>query len=395
MKLKFLILLLILYVLNPFKLDFVFGYILVGSILFSFKELKEIFDNFSFTILLFSVVYGIFYSFNPDLGVQFIVIYSLFPFCFYFLGKHLFLKKPKFFKSYEFLVLIGLVLSITALISTSSALMTSGFNILNRNVINFWTGIEENATYTGGFFLLNMCIPGVLIINWRNSKIVSKILLFTIYFLSVICVLRLGSRTQLVISAFSIATAIFYLVGRQSTKKNLAFLTVLFIMLNMVFAYVNVDKDADFISAYTTRMESKKYGANTAGGRTERWEKSFEMILEKPLGWELEEFGYSHNLWLDVLRVSGIISFILLLLVSFLSFKMLFKSLRRNKEIDSFLGTTAIYFVAFNLLFFVEPIFEGYFEIFVLHCFYLGLLSAYTENTSPIAKETIKLTNIK
>ncbi len=385
----------LIYLIDPFKQGYIFGYFLLLFLISNTSNFIFKLDQLGALILIFSLVYSTFYSFNPDLGIQFIFIYALFPITFYALGKYKYVEKPYLFQNTKGLILIAFIFSVTALISTTNSLLENGYNIINRNVDNFWTGLEENATYTGGFFALNMCIPGLLMINWTKSKLFYKILLVILFVLSLVCVLRLGSRTQLVISAFSIFVAAFYLMARQSSKKNLFFLSAIFILANIIITYVSIDKDSDFISAYTTRMESKKYGANTAGGRTERWEKSFEILWEKPLGWSLDEFGYSHNLWLDVLRVGGIISFILLLIVSFLSFKMLFKNLRRNKEIDPFLGTTAVFFMAFNLLFFVEPIFEGYFEIFVLHCFYLGLLSAYTKNKSSSAVETIKPLKLK
>ncbi|APQ18509.1 O-antigen ligase family protein [Maribacter hydrothermalis] len=395
MKNWLLLILVFFYLINPNKDGYIFGYLILFFLVLHPKKTILKLDSLGYILLIFSIAYAIFYSFSADILVQNIFIYGMFPLTFYLLGIYLFNEKKELFSNTRGLILIALVFSVTALFSTYNSILENGYNILNRNVNNIWTGLEENATYTGGFLLLNMCLPGILIVSWKKIKILRKLILISLYIITLFAVLRLGSRTQLVISIFSILAAILYLVARQSTRKNFTFFVILIIIGNITFGYLNVDKDSEFISAYTDRMESKKYGTNTAGGRTERWEKSIEMLFDKPLGWNLDEFGYSHNLWLDVLRVAGIIPFILLIIFSVQSIKMLVKNLRFNKNIDPFMATLAIYILAFYLLFFVEPIFEGYFEVFVLHCFYLGLLTSFSINNHPLPLKSRNSDNIK
>ena len=123
-------------------------------------------------------------------------------------------------------------------------------------------------------------------------------------------------------------------------------------------------------------MDSKKYGASTAGGRTERWTKSLDNLIDKPLGWEISDFGYSHNLWLDVARSGTVIAFIILVLFSLRSLLNTKNSIS-NKHI-SFLPYKKIVMVlslAFYLQFFVEPILEGSLQLFIFFCFFQGLIN--------------------
>lgn len=368
---------LILYLVDPYKIGFVFGYIIAIVLLSKIHQLSKYFDRFATFLTLFSIIYAIFYSFNQDLGTQFIFIYALSPLIFYVLAQFMYETGAKITKNQFSLIILALALSFTSILSVGTMLLSRGFDILNRNVPNFWTGVEENATYTGGLLMLNMTFLGLLLFSWKRLKLWQSITTLVLFIISLLCVLRLGSRTQLLIGVFGILISVLYIVSRQSTKKNFFMILALFAAINIGLGYLSLDKDSDFIAAYTDRMDSKKYGANTAGGRTERWEKSLVNLFEKPLGWELDEFGYSHNLWFDVLRVGGVLSFILLVTISFLSLKLLYQKYRANKTIDPYMGTLTVFIVAFNLLFFVEPIFEGYFQIFVFYCFLIGLLKVH------------------
>lgn len=372
------------YLLDPFKYGYIFGYLIVILVISNLSFIFQKIESLVISLIIFSVTYSIFYSFNPDLGSQYIFIYSIFPISFYSFGKYISLKEPKIFIKPIYLLILALLFSLTALISTTTVLFESGFIAVNRNINNFWTNAEENATYTAGFFILNMCIPAFMLIGWKKLAFWERILCVILFTLTLACVLRLGSRTQLLIAFLATLTAIIYIASKQSSKKNFLLILSVLIITNVGITYLSVKKDADYISAFTTRMESKKYGTNTAGGRTERWEKSLINLKEKPLGWKLDDFGYSHNLWLDVLRVGGIIPFSLLLIFTFLNFKMLINSLRATKSKHFFIGMLTTFIIAFNLLFIVEPIFEGYFEVFVLYCFVLGLLSSFKDRQNTI-----------
>ena len=156
-----------------------------------------------------------------------------------------------------------------------------------------------------------------------------------------------------------------------------------FIGFSIIISNVSFDLDQDWLSTFAGRME--KGGSDdiaSGGGRSDRWIKSLENIFKKPLGWPAEEFGHSHNLWLDVLRVAGVIPFFLLLLFSAKSFKEIKHAVKNNLKNHSLNVLIIVYYVAFSLVFMVEPIFEGMFEMFVIFCLFVGVITKY-HNVQP------------
>ena len=360
--------------LNPFNYGFLFGYMLFAYLILIGEFHKNIAKPISLTLLVFSICYGIFYSFDLTLGSQFILIYALLPYSFLVAGRCLSVDKNNLL---PLLFVFGIFLSLPSILSVFQSIFLDGFVSLKRDVPNFWTGEPEPATNIAGPMVLNMCIPAVLIIRWKFLK--HNYLTFIsllIFLLSVTCILRLGSRTHLVISVFAIFFAIIFKMSKQGALKNVIFLSFLFLIGNIAIAYVSIDGDSDLFSSYADRMESKKYGASSAGGRTERWAKSIELLFEKPLGWQVEEIGHAHNLWFDVARIGGIISFLFLLLFSFKIFQKTWViSFRKPIDDVKLAGILFIYGIGMNLLFFVEPIMEGYFNCFAMFCVLAGIIA--------------------
>lgn len=377
-------LLCILYLIDPFNYGYIFSNILIISVLLKIEQFKSNIDNNFFILLLFSISYAIFYSFNLSLGSQFIFIYALYPSCFYIIGKIFYQKLPESYRIFDLLLYTGLLFSTSAMISVLVSIYTKGFVVLERDVPMIWGGDKIPATNMAAYFVLNMSIPAFLVANFKRFGFLSKILLTLIFMLSVICVLRLGSRTQLSISFITFLASLVYLLRRQSLKQNVILFGILFLLFNVFISYVSLSKDSDIMSAFAGRMESKKYGAATAGGRTERWSKSIINLWEKPLGWQVDDFGFSHNLWFDVARVGGTLTFLLLLYFCIKNAMKIKTSIFINKE-NILLNTQFIcYGLSFYLLFFVEPIFDGYYPVFILYCFFIGIVAQHINHNNTI-----------
>ena len=266
------------------------------------------------------------------------------------------------------------------MISVALAIIDNGYVTIKRNVPIFWTGIEIPATNMASFFVMNMCIPGLLIIGFKNLKNKwTKIILIIVYLFSLICVMRLGSRTHIAITLFAIGLAILYRFKKQDVKKNFIMFSLLFLIINLGGSYLSIKSDSDLFAAYADRMDSKTNGVSSAGGRFHKWEKSINYMFKKPLGWDLDVFGYAHNLWFDTMRVGGMISFILLLIFTILSIKSLLKLFQLRSKIFLLDGQLLIYSICFLLVFFVEPILEGYFIVFTMYCIILGFLKSHFE----------------
>ncbi len=381
------------FLLNPYNLNMYFGYILVGLILFKKGFILKNLDSTFLLLLVTSGIYALFYALNPHAGSQYILIYALFPASFYLLGKYVYLKidgnKTHLF---YFLFLLAALYAMTPLVSVFLNIREGGFGQLDRSLPLFWNGQLVSATIMGSYYTLNMCIPALLIVQQKKTNWSLKIIASVIFLLSLACSLRIGSRTQILIFIITLFCSIIYIIPRQSAKRNFITFLLFFLGLYVLISNVSFDFDQDWLSAFASRME--KGGSDdiaSGGGRSERWVKSIGNIFEQPLGWKAEDFGHSHNMWLDVLRVSGVIPFFLLIGFSIKSFLILKSKVSKNKTNLAFNNLLIVYFIAFNLVFMVEPIFEGVFEMFAIFCLYMGIVAKIdtkqTQNTRIIQKQ--------
>lgn len=372
--------LLALYLLDPFNKGFLFGYLLVSLIILKINFIAKNLDGDVFLLTLFSVIYAIFYAFEPLAGIQYIAIYALFPQSFYLLGKYLVNNIKDSKTLFVILFYIASIFSISAVISVFLNFREGGFAQLDRTIPMFWNDQPTSATIMGGFLTLNMCIPAILIAGHRQISILNKIIAALLFVISLICAIRLGSRTQLVIFLFTSIVSVLYIFPRQTYKQNMYLLFFLGVCIAFILRNVSFDLNADWLTTFAGRMSGGVGEVTSGGGRTERWIKSFEYLFSHPLGWEAKEFGYSHNMWLDVLRAGGIIPFLLLIIYTVKSIFQIKKAVLLNQKNNLINGQILFYGIAFLLLFMVEPIFEGLFSLFVVFCLYKGIVNKYYSN---------------
>ncbi|MEP3209503.1 MAG: hypothetical protein ABJN95_09960 [Maribacter sp.] len=372
-------LLLFLYLLNPYSINFLFGYLLVVIVISKKTFLLKNVDKNFLLLLVFSFTYAMFYAFKPSGGFQYVFVYALFPSSFYLLGKYIFIKLEQDSSSiYYFLFLLGAVYSLTPLISVLLNIAEGGFGQIDRSLPLFWDGRILTATIMGSFFAFNMCIPALLIVKKSGRNIFFTAGAVLVFLLSLACVLRIGSRTQLAVFLITLLCSLVYIMPRQSIRRNLVIFALFFGTLSYIISNVSFDLDQDWLSTFASRMENNGEGdIASGGGRTQRWVKSFENLFAKPLGWDEKEFGHSHNMWLDVLRVAGVIPFFLLLLFTLNSFIQIKSALSQVKTNYAFNSQLLIYGLAFFLVFMVEPVFEGLFTLFAIFCLFMGIVNKY------------------
>lgn len=374
--------LMILYLVNPSNLDIYIGYLLTVFIFIQKDFLLKNIDGFSILLFLFSLIYGLFFYLgdsSASVGKLYVVVYITIPGTFYLLGKYACTQfQSKDIELFYLLFFIGTIFSITSILSVLPNILEAGFVVIDRNLPNFWTGGIIPATIMGSYFIFNMCIPAILVTQVKNFKLIYRILALILFAISVACVLRIGSRTQLLISLVTLLVSLIYIIPRQSFKRNIITFALFGLLIFGIISNVNFDLDQDWLSAFAGRMEND--GAAdlaSGGGRTERWVKSIQYLFEKPLGWERNEFGHAHNLWLDVLRIGGFIPFFMLILLTVKAFSYVRKAILKAKNAYAFNNQLIVYFSSFMLLFMVEPIFEGMFNLFAVFCFFIGVVKKY------------------
>ncbi|MDC6366866.1 MULTISPECIES: O-antigen ligase family protein [Flavobacteriaceae] len=311
--------------------------------------------------------------------MQWLFIYATFPPIFYLLGKKIIQKQTNTSILAYLLILFGIVYSLTGILSVGTNLLEGGFVQLGRSIADFWTGNERLATAMGSFFVFNMAIPGLLIVSKKKLSLFSKVLLMGVFVISLLCVFRLGSRTQISLAFIGIVVGIAYRIKSQNLLSNFRFFFVLFILLILAINYVSIDLDADYLSSLGQRLQDSENAAS-AGGRTDRWYKSMVNLVEKPLGWSVDEFGYSHNMWFDAARNGTVISFILLLIFTVISIKNIIRTLKVNPNATLFNATILLFNIVIFLQFFVEPVLESLYVLFAFYCLIQGYINQYTQN---------------
>lgn len=368
--------LLIIYLINPFNFGYIAGLAVIPFLLINKQFLKSSLDFDVFLLTIFSFSYALFYSLDAteNQGNQYIFIYALTPPTFYLLGKYLSKELQSERLITLFLFILFTLFSISALISVFSAFLSEGFGTFERNIPMFWSGRRVSATIMGAYLVFNMCIPAILISSIGRHKLWIQILMLFVFAISLISVIRLGSRTQLAVFLITAIISLIYVMPKQSFRNNFILVLLLGSVVYYVQTMVSFDLSEDWLTNFADRMDSKGGDLSSGGGRTERWSKSIENIFTKPTGWNVKDFGYSHNLWLDVARVSGVLPFTLLLLITFRFISHIREFVRSNSNDLAIRTHILIYTLGFLLVFMVEPIFDGIFSLFTLFCLFVGLL---------------------
>jgi hypothetical protein len=143
--------------------------------------------------------------------------------------------------------------------------------------------------------------------------------------------------------------------------------------LVVVFVTQFISNNEEILFFFSDRINSDDSGIATAGGRLDRWIGSISSLFTDPFGWPMARYGYAHNLWLDVARVGGFLPFLILVVFSF--FLTIFFLKNVYHKTSSFLRDYFIvYFVAILAVFMVEPILDGMYLFFLVHCFVGGLI---------------------
>jgi hypothetical protein len=184
----------------------------------------------------------------------------------------------------------------------------------------------------------------------------------------------------LFICIISIVVSLLFVVPNQKLKANFKLFLALGFVALIIYLFVPLDLNANYLSTLGSRLQESD-NASSAGGRTGRWMSSINNLFTKPLGWNLNEFGYAHNLWLDVARFGGLIPLSILLIFTFRSIGKIVKLATINSE-QLFFNTLLIaYTTATFLMFFVEPIMDSLnlFYFFTTFCLLQGIINGISK----------------
>ena len=381
-----LLILLIIMLINPFYYGYRVALLLVFVLFFQLDRTLKLLDKNVLYLFCFGALYHIIaanridatdksiFSFLPDVFLPAIL---------YFVGKGVGTKYQSADVRIFFIFFILFFFSIIPIISILDQVIEEGF-VGTRGLYLIWDkNIIISSTGLGAYLSINTA--SVALFNASKSSKFQKIitvLVAILFLLSIICVFRLGNRTQLLIAFVAIFISYFYNFKRMSNiAKYTLFMTFGFLIGYVFYLFVI---NSEIVLLYQDRIGDSEAGETELGGRLSKWQLAIESILSDPWGWELSRFGYSHNLWLDVARISGVLPLIPLVLFSVSSYKLLLKSIKIIKQ-ESFLSTFIfVFFISIFLTFFVEPIMEGMYLLFFVFCIFVGFMAGITSNNGRI-----------
>lgn len=344
-----------------------------------FSSLVSSLDKLGIILVLFSFTYSVFYTINTNDSTSMVLVYVIAPITFYGMGKYFSINYGSYNVYFFIFLFLSLGYSFIPAISILYHIIENGFNG-ERNVRLLTRSEVTGATLLGAYFTMNMAAIGTIFVK-SVKKIENRIKLISLgaFIISLLCVLRVASRTQIGIALISLLATLSYLMFKQPFRKNIQLVLTIAIPLIIMFFSISSDSAVLNILEQRSNDEEQLMGAN---GRTELWGESLKNLTTKPFGWEMSGYAsyiskYSHNLWLDVDRVAGIIPFILILLFTILCIVLVVKTLKVSPLNFYFNTTVLVWFIGFMAVFFVEPIMVGFYYLFLIFCLFIGILSGY------------------
>lgn len=392
---KYILFILMLYLINPLDYGNYLVFLLL-PILMKRKILVTQCDNNLLILLAFSLTYvSIIYQYKDSYSTGFsnMAVYLAVPVMMYSLGKYFQKKYVKEYSFYRISFIILLMYCFVALISIGLDIYHSGFKG-ERNIIllNLASVKATAATLISSSISLFLVLSGTLLIPAKFLERRYKKIFILFSLIALIFTIRLGSRTGLVIFVLSFVLNYILFIKYISARKKIictfAFLIFLFVASN-----VSIVGNSDVFYSYQERLESAEYGSSTVGGRTNLWSNGIDNLIKYPMGATtyVKKLSYSHNFWLDIGRVAGVIPMFFMLVFCLRMLRILYKVVKDHSISMYKRSIVFSLHIAFFAVFGVEPILEGDFVFVSVYFFFSGIVYALYQQ-SKNHQSQVKLT---
>lgn len=260
---------------------------------------------------------------------------------------------------------------------------SSGYAGYIRNGLDFWTKSIIAATGQGALMTMSISLLFYSVFVVKRTSIFEKAATLLCVIVSLVNSLLSASRTAMIVMVlvFVLCAITFVLISNKekSKKRKLIFgMVVLGLLLfwmyqSNVFGVKTYWKESPLFE----RINNETYYEAGDQNRIDMIAVTINDALDNPLG-NGDMSSTAHNLWLDVLRQTGWLPFVLL--VSF-TVMILIRMIRiiRSKGVPTdikFLLFSVITGALFN--FAVEPVFKGMPYYFVSFCVIAGAMEKYS-----------------
>lgn len=338
--------------------------------------MNKMLDGLGVWLIVFSILYA-FLIIILGISSNHIPLYLIAPLSFYSFGRYITNQLVSRRLILEFI-------SVTVFLFSTVTYYTCIVDVGNTGLINPTrimgrTGVDDYdmaATLYGLNVSLGLaCLFGFLSIE-KNERTLLHYLLPISFALSILTTVHLVNRTGLVLAFCSLLVFLFY--SKKSSKAT----WIIVIIVALVFAYLSTKSDfASIMEAYTSREETEGHGLSDAGSRTEKWMDALSRLFISPFGWYKDiDYSFTHNMWLDVARLTGIIPFIAIAGATIAGYKDTIRLCRIKN--DYLILTLISILLVFFLECFVEPVIEGFDLYFYLMCMFFGIQRQYIKQIS-------------
>lgn len=336
--------------------------------------IRKYLDKTAVLLGLFSVFYCIPILF-AGVGSWFnFASYLLCPVIFYIYGKYVVDKLRESKLIALFFAVSILLFSIVLYVSAIQDIIQNKFVNITRS-FSIWgmDGGQDSLSATLYGLVASLGLVGLSVAFTRTVLTKSvKGMFLLLFVLSMLTVLHLVNRTGIVIATVCVFCVSTYC--SQGKVWRLLMVGLLVFVSFLLLIELNVINQ-NVIDAYTNRNEGGS-SVSSVGGRWDMWTDGIQNVFRYPLGWDVEgaQYGYAHNLWIDVARVSGILPFLCFLMATLISYGKLFKLLRSKDMtiVPLLLGLNVCFFLST----FVEPVVEAIPLYFYLYMMLWGIQNA-------------------
>lgn len=340
--------------------------------------LKNI-DTTALGLLSFSIIYSLIYLPNSHSWTIFIS-YLLCPTAFYIFGKYAIDKLHNTNNIIKFWCASILLFSIVLYISTLIDIIQIGFINTARSFVVYGSKNSASMSATLYGMTASLGLVGLPYFFVKQNLKITQYTFLLLSLLSLTTVIHLVNRTGLVVTVICSIIMFFYIFRNKKTTLILTCSLIVIIIVSLIqFDII----DQSIFEAYQNR-DTDTGSVDSAGGRTELWSLALNNLFKYPFGWLDTNTAYSHNLWLDIARVAGIMPFVLFFIISIKTYKILFKLLRTKEKVVTplFLGLH----VCFFLTSFVEPVIEAVPLYFYLYLMLWGMQNKFLAKLKSIKK---------
>lgn len=338
-----------------------------------FVPVTKYIDKTAVLLFLFSIAYCLTLMCFDVASWTNLISYLICPFLFYCFGRFIVDRVENINQLTTFWCISILLFSVVLYVSVIQDIIQNGFINITRT-FSIWGAKADNSALSATLYglIASLGLVGLPFFFIKTgTKPIVKCIFLTLGICSIMTVLQLVNRTGLVVVALTFIVLILYYY-RNKFYHIIAICTALVIIFLLLIKLQIINQEV--FQAYIDRNDGVS-SVSTAGGRTELWITGLQNIFIYPLGWAHEKIqhSYAHNLWLDVARVGGILSFIPLVIATVFSYKTFFKLLRfkDRKFIPLLLGLNVCFFLSS----FVEPVIEAIPLYFYLYLMLWGMQS--------------------